>query len=190
MEQVATANIDGAAAVRLAGTDSGWATTTVLKNGDTVTVLTYPAADDGDGCIAAPPSIDARADEARLKATSPGWHRIRTQAAPGGGILVTATYEGARLRPPAAVPGETNTWRFWLDPENEPETTVAARDLSRYFILGWTEEGTLARELEERRGTDDPYPELSRAAQPLWFSSFPRQWRCPTSRARGGWARH
>ena len=47
MEQVATANIDGAAAVRLAGTDSGWARTTVLKNGDTVTVLTYPAADDG-----------------------------------------------------------------------------------------------------------------------------------------------
>ncbi|MCY4636655.1 MAG: hypothetical protein OXG04_19510 [Acidobacteria bacterium] len=41
---------------------------------------------------------------------------------------------------------------------------MAARDLSRYFILGWTEEGTLARELEERRGTDDPYPELSRAA--------------------------
>ncbi|MCY4636656.1 MAG: hypothetical protein OXG04_19515 [Acidobacteria bacterium] len=74
-----------------------------------MTVLTYPAVDDGDGCIAAPPSIDARADEARLKATSPGWHRIRTQAAPGGGILVTATYEGARLRPPAAVPGETNT---------------------------------------------------------------------------------
>ena len=95
-----------------------------------------------------------------FRATLPGWHRVRVELDPNGQMHAAVTHEGSMLKAPERPDIKRDIHLFWLDPEDEPERRTAARDLARYFILGWTKtESAIARELHER--TDDVYPELS-----------------------------
>ena len=161
MSGTATPSPIGAGATqKLAGTRTGWAHTLTTKVGDilTVEILERPNEEHDSRWVGTklghPPLV-------RFRATLPGWHRVRVGLDPRGQMHAAVTHEGCMLKAPERPDHERDVHLFWLDPDDEPERRTAARELARYFILGWTkvEESTMARELHRR--TDDVYPELS-----------------------------
>ena len=152
--------IGAGATQKLGGTRTGWGITMTTAVGDTVTVRIIETPDDSHNAKWVG-TKRGHSDTASFRATFPGWHRVRVGIDPNGEMNATATHEGFRLKKPYRSRPEDGIHLFWLDPDEEPQTRTAARDLARYFIMGWTklEEGGIARELHQRR--DDVYPELS-----------------------------
>ena len=103
--------------------------------------------------------------EASFMATRTGWHEAWAVRGPEHGTtcVVVAWRSDALARPTV----RKGVRLKWLEPGPEgprKERIHAARELARYFILGWTkrEDTDIGRHLHEERS--DPYPELSRLA--------------------------
>ena len=164
--------IDGAVAIEL-GTDwHGWnaAMWLGLPEAPSVQLRGLIGEDEGGRdagvWIASPQGKGNAARSTRVRAAREGWHRaLATPSRHPGNATVVITWEGEELKCPAHnARGEA--WR-WIEesPRGERARNLAgARELARYFILDWKSECNLGRALDERRRTDDPYPECSRLA--------------------------
>ena len=103
--------------------------------------------------------------EANFEATRTGWHEAW---AVRGSECETATvviaWRSDALGRPAVREGVRLAWLEAGPAGPGQRQTHAARELARYFILGWTkrEDTDIGRHLHEER--TDPYPELSRLA--------------------------
>ena len=105
-------------------------------------------------------SEEGRSNLVPLEAVRSGWHRVRAVPAARrdrGGLVIT--WEGETLRRPCDGGGGPAEGYVWLD-RTDDERMAWARELARYFILGYTKGSWIDRELDERPN-QDPYPDLS-----------------------------
>ena len=107
-------------------------------------------------------SEQGRSNPVPLEPVRSGWHRVRaiaTKRRDRGGLVVT--WEGeSLLRPIERGEGPTAGY-VWLD-RLDDEQMAWARELARYFILGYTKGSWIERELDDLHlQEEDPYPDLS-----------------------------
>ena len=131
----------------------------ILLQTDEATVTSHAARTDGE----TEPHPGAEGPrEATFRATRTGWHAA---AAVRGVKLGTTDIVITWLTDALAPPNVSNQWtRKWLQRAgaSAAERNIEhARELARYFLLGWTgpDETNIGRKLHEH--PDDPYPELS-----------------------------
>ena len=106
----------------------------------------------------------AKTESVRFEASRTGWHGLRAVRGRSRDTLaIVATWLTDALGPPETASGEKLTWLLAAETVDAEEARriEQARELARYFILGWsgTFDTDIGRELHERK--DDPYPELS-----------------------------
>lgn len=114
---------------------------------------------------------ETRPVTATLRATRTGWHSLQcVRGAAPGTTAVVAIWRTEQLTRPQREEGVDAVWLRATDGAgDDAEMMEIARDLARYFVLGWTESETtvLGKKLAERR--HEPYPtliELARKEEP------------------------
>ena len=109
-------------------------------------------------------SKEGRSNLIALEAVRSGWHRVRAVASTRrerGGLVVT--WEGESLTRPWDGGHKPAGGYVWLD-RSDDERMAWARELARYFVLGYTKGSWIDRELDERP-QEDAYPDLSMLVQ-------------------------
>ena len=110
-------------------------------------------------------AVEGERAEASFEATRSGWHEawfvIGEEV---GTTTIVVAWRTAGLQRPAVRDGVRLAWLEAGPAGPRKERIRAARELARYFILGWTkrDDTDIGRHLHEERS--DPYPELSRLA--------------------------
>ena len=160
--------IVGASACAIGATSSGWSAVLALQeNGGVRITLRTLAPDEPQGnAVWLTKALTDTATWRIARAGRTGWHRLcATRSTRRGHAMVVATWETDSLTLPVQRTEENHERWIWMDSTTERKRyphLCNARDLARYFILGWTRDSPLAHELREHRG--DPYPEMSALA--------------------------